>query len=208
MQIRNTRAAFGAVAKFFHWTTAAAFIGAYLVVYYYMWILDPELPASWPVLNIHWALGIIAGTLVLPRLVWRLFDVQPDEVPGSRLEHLAAHAAHWALYGLMIVMPLTGYIGTNGATEFGFFTIPSFRETALFNAISTTFGMSWEGFEAPVDAVHHFVGKWVAWFVVLAHVAAALFHHCVRRDEVLIRMLPGKSAKAISDQAIRTGEKN
>lgn len=53
------------------------------------------------------------------------------------------------------------------------------------------FGITWDGFEAPVDVDHHFVGKWVAWVVVVLHVAAALFHHLVRKDQVLVRMLPG-----------------
>ncbi|GKT18205.1 hypothetical protein AVHY2522_17935 [Acidovorax sp. SUPP2522] len=38
--------------------------------------------------------------------------------------------------------------------------------------------------------MHHFLGQWVAWIVVVLHVAAALFHHHVRRDDVLKRMLP------------------
>lgn len=101
MQWRNTNACFGAVAKCFHWTSAAAFIGAYLFVYYVIWFMDDTLPESWPVLNIHWALGLLVGFLV-----------------------------------------------------------------------------------------HPFLGKWVAWVVVVLHVAAALFHHYVRRDDVLQRMLP------------------
>ena len=52
-------------------------------------------------------------------------------------------------------------------------------------------GFTWDEFEAPVDAVHHFLGKFVAWGVVALHVAAALYHHWVRRDGVLQRMWPG-----------------
>nr|WP_283812591.1 cytochrome b/b6 domain-containing protein [Bradyrhizobium aeschynomenes] len=55
-------------------------------------------------------------------------------------------------------------------------------------------GVSWEAFEPPVDAIHHFVGKWIAWVVVGLHIAAALFHHLVRRDGVLTRMLPGRGS--------------
>ncbi len=46
----------------------------------------------------------------------------------------------------------------------------------------------------PIDVVHHFLGKWVVWGVVALHVAAALFHHRVRRDDVLTRMLPCSTA--------------
>lgn len=190
MQWKNTPESFGALAKLFHWTTAAAFIGAYAAVYYYLWFLDVELPESWLVLNVHWALGILAGALVLPRLLWRLVNVQPEDPPGSLLEHRLAHAAHWALYGLMLLMPLTGYLGTGGPTDLGLFSAPSFKDTAVFGWLSATFSLSWEAFESPFDAVHHFTGKWIAWVVVGLHVAAAMFHHLVRGDEVLVRMLP------------------
>jgi len=191
MQWRNTATRFGALAQFFHWTSAAAFIGAYAVVYYVIWCMDDTSDASLPVLNIHWVLGLLVGFLVLPRLLWRWLDAQPDDPPGAPLEHALARAAHWGLYGLLIVMPLTGYIGTGAPTDFGLFTVPGFDDTALFRWIGRTWGVGWEAFEAPIDAVHHFIGQYVAWAVVLLHVAAALYHHLVRRDGVLERMLPG-----------------
>ncbi len=192
MQWTNTPTRFGALAKFFHWTSAAAFIGAYVIVYYVIWFMDDTSDESLPVLNIHWVLGLIVGFMVLPRLFWRLASVQPEDPPGTPLEHALAHAAHWGLYALMIVMPFTGYIGTGAPTDFGLFTIPGFNETALFGWISHTWGVGWEAFEAPIDVVHHFIGKYVAWVMVLLHVAAALYHHRVRRDDVLRRMLPGQ----------------
>ncbi|MCK2119215.1 MULTISPECIES: cytochrome b [Pseudomonas] len=195
MHWRNTNTRFGALAKFFHWTNAAAFIGAYIVVYYVIWFMDYETqPESLLVLNIHWVLGLLVGFLVLPRLLWRLLDVQPEEPPGSKLEHRLAHVAHVGLYGLLIVMPLTGYLGTGEPTNFGLFTVTGFNETSLFAWISHTFDVTWEAFEAPIDVVHHFIGKWVAWGVVVLHVAAALLHHWVRRDNVLTRMLPWSTA--------------
>ena len=191
MQWRNTATRFGALAKFFHWTTAAAFIAAYIVVYYVIWFMDDTSPESWPVLNVHWALGLLVGFLVLPRLLWRLLQVQPNSPPGSKLEHRLAQVAHWGLYGLLIVMPLTGYLGTGAPTDYGVFSVTGFNETAAFAWISAMYGVSYEAFEVPIDDIHHFIGKWVAWGVVGLHVVAAVFHHRVRRDDVLVRMLPG-----------------
>jgi cytochrome b561 len=190
MPWRNSSARFGTLAKLFHWTSAAAFMAAYIVVYVVIWFMDDTSPDALPVLNIHWVLGLLVGFLVVPRLLWRLLDVQPDDPPGSALEHRIARLAHGVLYGLLILMPLTGYLGTGAATDFGLFTVTGFNETWLFNQLSQTFGWHWEAFEAPIDAVHHFMGQWVAWGVVAAHVAAACFHHWVRRDDVLTRMLP------------------
>lgn len=190
MPLRNTSSRFGSISKLFHWTSAAAFIAAYVVVYYVIWFMDDTSDESLPVLNIHWVLGLLVGFLVLPRLAWRLLEVEPDATPGSRLEHRLAKWAHWGLYGLLILMPLTGYIGTGAPTDFGVFTVTGFNETALFQWISIQFDVSWDAFEAPIDVVHHFVGKWLAWVVVALHVSAALYHHWVRRDGVLTRMLP------------------
>ncbi|MGJ4889621.1 cytochrome b [Bradyrhizobium sp. HKCCYLR20261] len=194
MPWKNTRLEFGGVAKFFHWTSAAAFIAAYIVVYYVIWFMDDTAPEVLPVLNVHWVLGIFVGLSVVPRLLWRLANVQPEAPHSSPAEAWLAQAAHWGLYALLIVMPLTGYIGTDAPTDFGAFAVPSFRETALFGWIETRWGVSWEAFEPPVDAIHHFIGKWIAWVVVALHVAAALVHHIVRRDGVLTRMLPGRPA--------------
>ena len=192
MQWKNTSSRFGAIAKFFHWTSAAAFIAAYIVVYYLIWFVDEDSTQFLPILNIHWVLGVLVGVIVLPRLLWRLLNIQPDDVPGSKAEHLLAHIAHWGLYALLIILPLTGYLGTSLGTDFGIFTIPTFKDTALFAWMMDTYGITWEEFESPMDVVHHFLGKWVAWGVVLLHVVAAFYHHWVRRDEVLTRMLPEK----------------
>ncbi|KQO25617.1 cytochrome B [Acidovorax sp. Leaf76] len=192
MQWHNSAARFGALAKLFHWTSAAAFIGAYLVVYYVIWFMDDTTPEALPVLNVHWALGLLVGLVTLPRLLWRLWDVQPQQPPGTTLEHVLAYTAHAGLYALLIAMPLTGYIGTGAPTDLGLFSVPGFNETQLFSWISKTLGADWDTFEAPVDALHHFLGKFVAWVVVALHVAAALIHHLVRRDDVLTRMLPFK----------------
>lgn len=107
----------------------------------------------------------------------------------AKAEHLLAHIAHWAFYALLIILPLTGYLGTSLGTDFGIFTIPTFKDTALFSWMMDTYGITWKEFESPMDVVHHFVGKWIAWGVVLLHVVAAFYHHWVRRDEVLTRML-------------------
>jgi cytochrome b561 len=118
-----------------------------------------------------------------------LLNVQPEEVPGSSLEHTLASVAHWGLYGLLVMMPLTD-TRHRGPHEFRAIQRNRLQRNPVFGWISSTWGLSFEAFEVPIDAVHHFLGKWVAWVVVGLHIAAALFHHWVRRDDVLTRMLP------------------
>ena len=58
--------------------------------------------------------------VVILRIIWRITNRQPELEPGKPLEHLAAHAGHYALYVIMIIMPLTGYLGTKVITEYFF----------------------------------------------------------------------------------------
>lgn len=205
MILKNTRGRFGAVAKAFHWSMALAFIAAYVVVYYVIWFIDPDTSVKpplfgmqadgelvIPLLNIHWVLGIAVGVLVVPRLLWKAWSPAPDPVPGLRLEHQMARLAHWALYFLMVMLPVSGYMNTYDPSNFGIFVLPAFKDTSMFHWISLEFALSWKDVETPMEAIHRFLGHWVAWVVVALHVAASLFHHFVRRDDTLTRMLPGR----------------
>lgn len=193
MQITNTEKRFGAVAGSFHWAVATAFIMSYPFAVYVSWILDSDrtAPLFRPLINVHFVLGMVVGVLVVPRLLWRIFNVEPEEAPGTRVEHILSKLAHWGLYGLMIVMPLTGYLGTSGPPiNFYLFEVTKFPNTALFHALQ----IDWVTFEPIMDMIHHFVGKWVAWAVVILHIVAAFYHHFVRHDTVLVRMLPERVA--------------
>ena len=205
MRWKNSIDAYGGVSMLFHWVTAAAFIAAYVVAYYVIWVVDPETSVKpplfglapngdrvVPILNVQWVLGVTIGFLVLPRLLWRLFGTQPRPLGDSRAEAAAADIAHWALYLLLLVMPLSGYLNTYDPTDFGLFVIPAFKDTALFAWISSHFGVTWKEVEAPMEAIHRFTGKWLGWTLVAIHAGAALFHHFVRKDKVLVRMLPGR----------------
>ena len=87
MQIKNTAQRFGAVAGLYHWITATAFILSYPVVYYVIWVLDADRnnPLFRPVLNVHWVRGMVVGVLVIPRLIWRLTNTEPEPAPGTAL---------------------------------------------------------------------------------------------------------------------------
>lgn len=205
MRWRNTLERYGSVSMLFHWITAAAFITAYVVVYYVIWFVDPQtsikpplfgtMPNAdrvVPILNIHWVLGITIGFLTLPRLLWRLSGGVPGHVSQSHLENRAADVAHWALYALLLLMPISGYMTTYDATDFGVFVIPACRNTAFAAWIRGVFDLSVTGLEDIMWAVHSFLGKWVAWVLVVLHIGAALVHHFVRKDGVLRRMLPSQ----------------
>ncbi|MCO7224730.1 cytochrome b [Pleionea sp. CnH1-48] len=191
MRWKNTERNYGVIAKTLHWLTALLFLGAYVSVYYRQWITEAKTPENWTALQLHLSFGVSIGVLVLLRIIWRWMNRQPDEEPGTALEHKAARFGHYALYAVMIIMPLTGYMGTGVATEFFFlFDAVKFSDTWMFTGlIEQGLGISFEAFEAPIDFIHkEIMGAWVVWLLILGHIGAALYHHFVKKDRTIKKM--------------------
>jgi cytochrome b561 len=130
--------------------------------------------------NLHRSIGALVIPIILVRFIYRLSH-RPPPLPADvpPIQQLAAHATHWLLYGLLIVQPFLGWIGTSAypaqIVVFGLFELPS---------------IWWEDrpFSDLVLTVHGFVALTIACLVV-AHIGAALHHHFVRKDAILARML-------------------
>lgn len=192
-QIENSRDRYGLVAQTLHWVVALLFLGAFVAVYFRQWFTQADTGLNLVALHAHLSLGLSVLVFAGLRLWWRRRSrFQPDDLPGSWWEHLSARVAHAALYVLMLAMPLTGYLGTGLATEFyGIVTLPRFADTWLFNvAVDQGMALTFEEFEKPVDWLHKTLGEVMVVVLVGLHAAAALFHHFVRRDGALRRMLP------------------
>ena len=116
--------------------------------------------------------------------------------PGSRIAHFAAKSGHYFLYAMMIIMPLTGYIGTGVNTEYFFlFDIIKFESTQLFTAFVTNgLNMTFKEFEEPIDFIHKEVGgELLVLLLVGGHMLAALYHHYVKKDRTLRKMTVDKA---------------
>lgn len=195
MNLKNSPMNYGFIAKCFHWGTAFLFLAAYVSVYYRQWFTEAKTPENWTALQLHLSIGVSLGVIVLLRVIWRKMNETPQPEPGTKLEHLAAHLGHYALYGVMIIMPLTGYLGTGANTEFFFlFDIPKFEDTWLFTVFVQDFlGLSFKAFEAPIDFIHKDIfGAWLVWLLILGHVMAALYHHFGKGDRTIKKMTTGK----------------
>ena len=163
------------VAILFHWTIALLVIVNLAIGFGVMPIL--AMPQ-------HKAIGITVLILTLGRVAWRLAHRPPPlpvTVPGW--QRGVAHATHWGLYALLLIMPLSGWAMVSGTEKrrpldwFGAFDIP-------YLPVSTTVGGV--GHEA-----HELLG-WVMLALVAIHVGAALYHHFILRDGVLGRMLAAR----------------
>ena len=129
----------------------------------------------------HEALGLVVFGVVWLRLIARAFAVAPPILPAPPLwQARLAKAVHAALYGLMIALPLSGWLMLSAAGK----SIPFFGwELPALVAPNRWLATA-------VDDVHEAIATAGYWLIGL-HAAAALFHHYVVRDNTLRLMLPG-----------------
>jgi cytochrome b561 len=195
MAIRNTVDNFGFIAKGLHWVIAFLFLMAYSFVYYRHWFTIEKTPENWTVLQLHLSVGTTILALVLIRIIWRISNKVPAPEPGTPLSHLMIRIGHYSLYAIMIIMPITGYIGTGANTEYFFlFDIPKFESTSLFTTlVNYNMGMTFAEFEKPVDFIHKQVlGSWLVWLLISGHILAALYHGYIKKDRTLSKMTVNK----------------
>jgi cytochrome b561 len=192
MQWRNTPTSYGAIAKTLHWSVAGLFLLSYCSVYYRHLFTESRTDPWFIAGNIHRCAGVTIAVFVLLRIIWRLKNPPPDLPPGPKWEHAAAKTGHLALYFFMVMMPLTGYLGTGAPTDFGWFAIPSFEDSRLFEWISGGV-MTFKQWEKPLDFFHEEIGgALLVWILIVLHTGAALYHHFRKKDDVLLRMLPAR----------------
>ena len=209
MAWRNTASGYGRIARWLHWSVALLFLASYAAVKYRHWFTEAKTPENWTALQLHLSVGITIAVLVLLRVLWRASQPQPAPPPGGRWEHRTAHLGHMALYAVMIIAPITGYIGTGVDTEFFWmFDIPKFESTALYQwLVPGLLGLDFETWEAPIDFLHkEILGKWLIWILIAGHAAAALYHQYVRKDGTLTKMTRGAGVDHGTPDAHKGGD--
>jgi cytochrome b561 len=129
----------------------------------------------------HKSVGITILALALIRLLWRWANPTPT-LPDTLkpYERSLAQFTHAALYGLLFAMPISGWLMSSArgfpVSWFGFFQLPDLvpKNKALYDWMLTT----------------HDALAWTLGVIVALHVAAALKHHYLLKDDTLRRMLP------------------
>lgn len=175
----SARRRYPALSIAMHWLSALAVATAFAVAWSRAALDEPQPRAM--LMSVHQCAGLLVMALLLGRLGVRLATFRSmAAAPLPRLMRWAAFATHLALYGLLLAMPLLGWALTNAhGHDVRFPGLPVFpplvdADTDLAETLE-----SW-----------HVGLAWVLGGMVVMHVGAALFHHLVRKDDVLRSMLP------------------
>jgi cytochrome b561 len=184
---RDDEARWGRVSRFLHWTTAALiFLQLGLAAY----ILSVEdLVRRFEADQLHKSWGTVIFCLAVSRALWRLSQrVSPRMLPAMPAWQVrAARSSHLALYALLFVLPLSGWIYASAS--------PLQTLLGIENRVFDTLVLPdpWpEGDERVADTAWlvHRAGALLLLGILSAHIGAALKHHFVDRDGILKRMLP------------------
>ncbi len=147
----------------------------------FMWLLAqlnmrlPKGPLRLNLWSIHVLVGFCLMALVVARVVWRL--THGDRLPPAErgIRNDVAVAVHYLLYVLMIAVVVFGLAHVSGFPLFGVLKFPSLWDKSFNDEIG-----EWHGLAANIIAG-----------VAVVHALAALYHHYIVKDHVLVRMRLG-----------------
>lgn len=177
--VRDAQDGWGGTAKFLHWSIALLVLVQFPLGWLAVtWRLSP---VKLDLFVWHKSMGLVVLALMVVRVTWRLLHAapaMPDTVPAwARRSAMAVHAL---LYAALIAIPLSGWV-VNAAANIPFRIFWLVRLPAI-TAPSKPL--------AELAAQVHLVLVVALAALLALHVGAALWHHRVRRDGVLQRMLP------------------
>lgn len=170
-------------ARHFHWWTVALLaiqvpVGLYMVYRGNVTNFDALTNTLY---SSHKTLGLVILVLVLARLFYRFSHGAPADEPTIEWwQKAASHATHWSLYLLLILVPIVGWLGISLYGARDVFGIASIPPLAAQNQAAA------EG----VLLLHRYLA-YLTVAVIGMHVGAAVvLHYFIRKDGVLMRMLP------------------
>jgi cytochrome b561 len=169
---------FTVLQRLLHWLMAACILAMFFIG---VGMVSTIMPKFVPLLLTHRTLGITILVLALIRLGVRArYGAPPLPADLPEPMKLAAQLSHYALYALMIAMPLIGW-GMLSAGAYPVVLYGNIRLPAILPQSAGLHTLLWNA---------HFYLAFAFFALVLLHLAAALFHALVRRDGVFESMAP------------------
>ena len=174
---------YNAVARHFHWWTVAA------VAIQFPLGISMRIRGTWldiwdaltnHMYSAHKLLGVSVFFIVVVRLCYRLSHGAPQDEPTLEpWQKIVSHITHGSIYALLLAVPIAGFWG-----------VQLYPALDLFGLVSLpTIVSPDKAASAWVLALHGIIA-FILLFLIAMHVGAALFHHFIRGDGVLARMIP------------------
>ena len=186
--VRARRSTYSAVAIALHWLIALGILTNIGLAWYFGTLKGPEAVAP---VQLHKSIGITVLALTLIRIGWRLTHAAPALPPTMHTwEKWAANTVHFLLYVLMLGLPLSGWAMVSASP------LIRVHPTVLYGVLHIP-AVPFPGLDSDqlhdihklLEKTHELLG-WIAYATITLHVAAALKHHLIDRDDVLARMIP------------------
>jgi cytochrome b561 len=172
------RQRFTPLQRLLHWVMALCILA---MLFIGVGMVSSVKPKYLTLVSIHKPLGVAILVLALLRLAVRLrYGAPPLPADLPEPMKLAAILSHYALYALMIGMPLLGW-GMLSAASYPIVLFGGVQLPAILPQSDSLHTLLWNA---------HFYLAFVFFALILLHAAAALFHLLVRRDGVFDAMAP------------------
>ena len=187
-------ARYNRTAMTLHWLVAALI---FVNVFYGLAAASADDAHVRPLIDMHKSIGLTVLGLVLLRIFWRLGH-KPPPMPATypRVERAGAHAAHIALYAIILLLPLSGYLHDSAWTGaashplilFGVLHFPRMPIIKSFDPATK------DHLHALFGAAHVYIG-YVLYGLVALHLAGVVKHHVFDHESEISRMLPGRRSE-------------
>lgn len=170
---------YSGIAMSLHWLTVLLVLGAFILgpgggeEHVYAAARDTQR-------ELHETLGIIILLLTLLRMAWRWQDTQPSAPPVPPWMTLAARVVQITLYVLLFLLPMTAIAGA--WLEGHPLTLMLGIKIGPLIGQNHALGLS-------IASLHTWLGDLIIWLAGL-HALAGIYHHVMRKDTVLVSMLP------------------
>lgn len=181
----NAKTKYSAFAMVLHWLVAVLVIVTWQATVAAE--AAPSREAAQTIMGNHFAFGVVIFALVATRLIWRLMNPPPPPVARhAPWERTLAKVTHYAMYTLLLVMPLAGWFAMSSLgspiSVWGLFEVPTLP-------VPVNKDLAEQIFE-----VHEVAGTTLL-VLVAVHILATLKHTLIDKDGTLSRMLPSGTGK-------------
>ncbi len=133
----------------------------------------------------HSSLGTLVGLFLILRIFKRFIKKSPiPEQDLPKLQQRVAKTVQYALYGLMVWIPVTGYL----TARFHELPVMAFGRFNLSNASQTMYNP--ELFDAL--RLGHEIGTKLIMVLLVLHIGGAFYHKLVKKDQVMRSMTGSK----------------